>query len=253
MARGIYVAFDQGGRHFAYAKHPDDCPEHHADQEAEVERMRGSAKVRGGSVRLLSPEEFKREIARVDPPANDNLDWYVVMGSASRADQLRDFLERDGYQVYCPLMREMKLPDRSKLSKKQRKNIRQYARPVVTALFPGYLFVRFNPLVNRWHEIFRLCHLRGLVINEDRPKIIDDAVIERLRSLEDGGAIPIDTKASTIAFALGEQVRIGYGAFAGFNGSIQELDESRRLVILEASLFGRPTPIEMSLDEIEKL
>jgi len=60
---GCYVAYDAGGRDYAYALHPDRC-EDQPDQQREVNRMRKQARARGGSVKLLSPDEFSELIAQ---------------------------------------------------------------------------------------------------------------------------------------------------------------------------------------------
>lgn len=59
---GCYVAYDVAGRDYAYAVHPDCCDDP-SDQQLEVNRMRRAAKSRGGSVKLLSPDEFSSLIA----------------------------------------------------------------------------------------------------------------------------------------------------------------------------------------------
>jgi transcriptional antiterminator NusG len=114
------------------------------------------------------------------------------------------------------------------------------------------LFVRFNPLVKRWHEIFELSRLRGLVFNDNLPHVVADSMVQALLNLEEGGAIPLETPIERVAYALGETVRIADGPFASFDGVIQDLDESKRRVILEAAIFGRPTPVELDLDQIAK-
>jgi transcriptional antiterminator NusG len=191
--------------------------------------------------------------AGMGPAANENKPaWFLTIGSARHISTARDILKRDGYETYYPLMREMKLPPARTLSVKQRKHIQRYAYPVTSALFPGYLFVRFNPLVKRWHEIFELSRLRGLVFNDNLPHVVADSMVQALLNLEEGGAIPLETPIERVAYALGETVRIADGPFASFDGVIQDLDESKRRVILEAAIFGRPTPVELDLDQIAK-
>lgn len=58
---GCYVAYDATGRDFAYAIHPDRCDDPE-DQAREIARLRRTARYRGGSVKLLSPDEFSRLI-----------------------------------------------------------------------------------------------------------------------------------------------------------------------------------------------
>lgn len=76
--RGIYVAFDRDGNHFAYAKHPDDIRElpgikdpdgEAAEQRRAIAGYRRQAKRKGGKVELLTPDEYQRRVIDTRPPA----------------------------------------------------------------------------------------------------------------------------------------------------------------------------------------
>lgn len=75
--RGIYVAFDGEGRHFAYAKHPEDIreieglkdPDREArQQQAAIDSYRRQARELGGDVELLTPDEYQRRVIDTRPP-----------------------------------------------------------------------------------------------------------------------------------------------------------------------------------------
>lgn len=85
--KGIFVAFDEKGRHYAYAKHWDDAVPADAliapadrerevrDQKRAIEAMSSEARQRGGEVTLLTPAEYadivlgKTELAHSPVPA----------------------------------------------------------------------------------------------------------------------------------------------------------------------------------------
>lgn len=76
-SRGVYVAFDGDGKHFAYAAHPKTIEEtpglsdpafERKQQEACVANYRSQARRLGGKVLLLSPEEYKDQV--LDHPEN---------------------------------------------------------------------------------------------------------------------------------------------------------------------------------------
>lgn len=54
-------------------------------------------------------------------------------------------------------------------------------------------------------------------------------------------------------FRIGDTVRIKSGAFASFTGVVEETDSSRFSLIVVVDVFGRRTPVEVLMTEVEKV
>jgi transcriptional antiterminator NusG len=54
-------------------------------------------------------------------------------------------------------------------------------------------------------------------------------------------------------FELNEMVRIKSGAFTAFTGRVKEVDDSRLVLRVRVSIFGRPEAIELAFSDVEKL
>ena len=54
-------------------------------------------------------------------------------------------------------------------------------------------------------------------------------------------------------FRLGDTVRILSGPFAAFTGSIEGINQAKRLLKVRVEIFGRETPVKLSFTDVEKV
>jgi transcriptional antiterminator RfaH len=153
--------------------------------------------------------------------------WVVVNTQPHREHIALDNLARQEFQAYCPMMR---------------KRVRHARRTqeVLRPLFPGYLFVRVNPDLQRWRPILSTYGVRTLVCCGDRPSFLDEGFIDGLKARELDGAIVRPASP----YRPGQQVKMAGGAFDGLIATILEMDEKDRLVVL-MDLLNRPTKVKV--------
>jgi transcriptional antiterminator NusG len=56
----------------------------------------------------------------------------------------------------------------------------------------------------------------------------------------------------TAQFDRGDSVRILDGAFANFNGFVDEIDDVHNKLRVMVTIFGRQTPVEVNFMQVEK-
>jgi transcription antitermination factor NusG len=188
--------------------------------------------------------------------------WYIVRLVGRDHRLSRELLRRQGFPFYCPLVHEMRSIGQRQLTKAQRRDRNagvKYTRWVERELFQNYFFVRFVLTHPRWHELFTLANVRGIVCAGGVPAAVPDPIIAKMQGCEVRGVIPASTTPREL-FAVGEEVRISEGPFSGFNAKVAELpdkplcdlDESARLGLL-VDVFGRSSFVEMELGSVAKL
>ena len=108
------------------------------------------------------------------------------------ARRWRCILNLQGYEVYCPRLRELRV-------------LRGRRVEVLLPLFPGYTFLQ---VVTGWWQARWAPGTRGLVMDGTTPAKVPDAVIAEIRSREDEGAIELPPKVRP-----GDRVRVLRGPF----------------------------------------
>ncbi len=161
--------------------------------------------------------------------------WLVVNAQPHRETVAIEHLGRQDFLAYCPLIR---------------KRITHARRTMETMrpLFPGYLFVAFDVASQRWQPLLSTRGIRSVVRCGDAPSFIGADFIRKLREREIDGVIG----RPAIPFKVGQDVRVVDGALDGLIGTIIELGERERLVVL-LNLLNRPVRVTLNASKVCEL
>jgi|SRR5574344_57095 transcription termination/antitermination protein NusG len=123
---------------------------------------------------------------------------------------------------------------------------------------PGYLMIELDLPELDWKKtcsaIRRIQGVTGFVGTDpnERPRPI--SVDEAKNLLMKCGAIKGEEVVHMRqSFAVGDQVKITDGPFATFSGNVEEVNAEKDKLRVMVQIFGRATPVEVSLSQAEKI
>ena len=115
--------------------------------------------------------------------------------------------------------------------------------------FPGYILIKIELDKQIYHMIKNLQKVSGFLGSADKPTPISDSEIKRIIGQVSESTV---SQKTGISFEIGEKVRVCDGPFASFNGLIEEIDEEKSRLKVSVSIFGRPTPVDLEFNQVEK-
>jgi transcriptional antiterminator NusG len=115
---------------------------------------------------------------------------------------------------------------------------------------PGYVLIRMEMTDQGYHLVNSINRVTGFLGSFGRPVPMRDAEVESIlgRAEETSAEAP----RSTITFEVGEQVSVAEGAFEGFDGMVEEVDEGAQRLKVAVSIFGRATPVDLEFAQVNK-
>lgn len=120
-------------------------------------------------------------------------------------------------------------------------------------LMPGYVLIELTAEGDTFKEIVEeitaLSGVAGFVGDGSNPIPLGDDEVDGLLSQTTRRQ---DKPKTEIQFTRGQVVKIIEGAFAGFTGSVDELDHQRGKLSVMVSIFGRPTAVELDVLQVDK-
>ena len=115
--------------------------------------------------------------------------------------------------------------------------------------FPGYVLIKSEMDNALYHMIKNIKKVSGFLGSKGIPAPVSDKEIDKiLGQIKDGVAQP----KSAIEYNIGEKVQVIDGPFASFTGLVEDIDEDKLRLKVSVSIFGRPTPVDLEYNQVEK-
>lgn len=116
--------------------------------------------------------------------------------------------------------------------------------------FPGYILLEMEMTDESWYLVKNTPGIAGFVGSGSKPLPLSENEIASIVQQQTEKATKPKPK---VEFKVGESVRVKEGAFANFNGVIEELNPNKGKLRVMVTIFGRSTPVELEYWQVEKL
>ena len=109
-------------------------------------------------------------------------------------------------------------------------------------VFPGYVLVKMILTDESWHLVRNVRGVTGFVGSDGKAIPLTEQEIY---------ALGVEHHEIVVGYSLGDTVKVIDGPLEGFLGTVDELDAERDSVRVIVSMFGRETPVDLELDQVE--
>ena len=171
--------------------------------------------------------------------------WYIVQtfsGFEQKvADTIKDIIKKQSLE---DKIEEVLVPMHEVTEVKRGKRVQRKKK-----YFPGYVLIKSEMDNNIYHMIKGIKKVSGFLGSKGIPTPVSDKEIEKiLGQIKDGVVQP----KSGIEYNVGEKVQVIDGPFASFSGLVEDIDEEKLRLKVSVSIFGRPTPVDLEYNQVEK-
>ena len=169
----------------------------------------------------------------------DNLNWYVVHTYSGYENTVKATIEKYVenrhlqdviHEISIPMETVTEITDNG-------------PKEVERKVFPGYVLIKMVMTDDTWHLVRNVRGVTGFV-GEASNKPIPLTEEEVL-------ALGMEKHEIVVLYKVGDRVRISDGPLESFTGTVEEIDPEKNKVSVVVSMFGRETPVELELDQVE--
>ena len=168
----------------------------------------------------------------------DNAKWYVIHTYSGYENTVKatieKYVENRGLQ---DLIHEISIPMET-VTEITDNGPKEVERKV----FPGYVLAKMVMTDECWHIVRNIRGVTGFLGSGNKPIPLSESDI---------AALGVEKREIFVGYEVGDSGKITYGALESFLGTDDEIDLEHNKVRVVVSMFGRETPVELELDQVE--
>ncbi|MDE7361155.1 MAG: transcription termination/antitermination protein NusG [Oscillospiraceae bacterium] len=174
--------------------------------------------------------------------ADSEAKWYILHTYSGYENKvMADITKLVENRNLQHLIEEVTIPTVTKTVEKDNGETKE----VEEKIYPGYVFVKMVETNESWYICRNTRGVTGFVGPEGKPTPLSE---NEVRALEQG------RKETAVSFEVGDRVTIRQGVLEGFEGEIAEIDEDKKMAVVNVNnMFGEVTPTTLEIAAIKKI
>jgi transcriptional antiterminator NusG len=170
--------------------------------------------------------------------------WYVVKVLPGKERQLTEQFNQqisigrinNVIRFLCPTEKEFVIVKNKKVLREK-------------VIYSGYLYFESKNKLNEddLKSIALIPNIMGMM-GDKTPKLMNGSDVKRILKDE---TLDEHIETKRLKFAIGESIIVKEGAFSSFEGSVSQIHGEK--VDVDILIFGRKTPVTLSIDQIKKI
>jgi len=173
------------------------------------------------------------------------MNWYTLRVMSGKEEKIKNniFRELEYEQDIASHVEEILIPTENVIDMKNgKKQVKK------KTFFPGYILLNMEMNNEAKFFIEGIDGVMSFVGPKGNPQSLNDAEIKRIIGSFDADDDSVE-EMEEMPFKVGDSVKVIDGPFKDFNGLVQEINDKNRIKV-NVNIFGRPTPIELSFNQI---
>ena len=174
-----------------------------------------------------------------------DMNWYSLRVMSGKENKVKDtiFRELDFEKDLKTNVEEILIPTENIVDiKNGKKTVKE------KSLLPGYILVKMVMSNEIKFFIENVDGVMSFVGPKGSPQPVTEAEMSRYLVSAESDEFSSE-EIDEIPFKVGDSVKVIDGPFKEFNGLVQEVNDRNRIKV-NVNIFGRPTPIELSVNQI---
>lgn len=176
------------------------------------------------------------------------MSWYVLRAISGKENQVREYISKLDDDSFRENVSQVLIPTEKVTS------VRPNGKKVTKerAYLPGYVLVEARLVGDIAHKLSNLPNVIGFLADDpSHPTPLRDSEVKRILGTVDAN-MEETVEADTCSYTVGEAVKVIYGPFSSFSGTIEEINREKKTLKVVVKIFGRETPVELGYAQVEK-
>ena len=164
--------------------------------------------------------------------------WYVAHTYTGYENKVKDSIEKIvenrglGHLIY-----DVKIP----VEITTEVNDKGEEKIIETKLLPSYVLIKMTMTDESWHVVRNITGVTGFVGPGSEPTPLTDEEIDMFN---------VEVSADEFKFKIGDKVEVVSGIFEGYSGTLQEISEDKKQLVILASTERRDIPIMVETKDV---